>query len=85
MWWAQSRRMASAWKICNDKGFLYSISLKSLLLPYNHTKEKTQTAEEMDQEKTSSVLGMLSAASLVNPEGIVSASPIPCEGSQPEK
>lgn len=39
----------------------------------------------MNQEKTSSVLGMLSAASLVNPEGVVSASPIPCEGSQPEK
>lgn len=48
-------------------------------------KEKTQTTEEMDQEKTSSVLGMPSAASLANPEGIVSASRIPCEGSQPEK
>lgn len=47
----QTIGVVSAWKASDDKGFLYVVPWKSLLPTCNCVKEKTQTTEEMDQEK----------------------------------
>lgn len=49
-------------------------------------RKKTETTEEKDQEKDFLCSGYPErAALLMDPEGIVSVSPIPCEGSKLEK